>query len=156
MITKERIQGLISDLLNEDREAFIVSIDVSAGNKITLLIDSMKGIKVDDCVKFSRAVEFGLDRDEEDFELEVSSPGLGSPFRVHEQYLKNIGRDVEVLLRNGELLTGRLTGTGEKDFTIEAETRERTENKKKKKLIIEQRNITYDEVNKVRVVVKFK
>lgn len=156
MIAKERIYGLISDLLNEEKEVFIVSLDVKPGNKITLLIDSMKGVRVDDCVKFSRAIESGLDRNEEDFELEVSSPGVGVPFRVQKQYLKNIGRDIEVLLKNGELLRGKLTGAGETGFSVDAEIKVKTENKKKKKLIIEQKTFAYNEVNKVSVVLKFK
>ena len=156
MIAKERIYGLIRDLLNEDNDVFVVSLDVSSGNKITLLIDSMKGIKVDDCVKFSRAIEFGLNREEEDFELEVSSPGVGLPFRIQKQYLKNIGRDVEVLLKSGALLRGKLSDAGESEFSIDAEIKVKTENKKKKKLIIEQKTVAYDEVNKVSVVLKFK
>ena len=156
MIQKESIYELISKLLDENRDVFVVSLEVSPKNKITLLIDSLSGLKVDDCVKFSRAVEFGLDREKEDFELEVSSPGIGSPFKVHQQYLKNVGRDVEVILKDGTTLKGKLAEVSDSEFSLDAEIRIKAENKpRKKKFSIERKVFSYDDVSRIRVVLKF-
>lgn len=155
MIAKEKIYGLIQGLLTEKDEVFMVSLDVSPTNKITLLIDSHTGIKVDDCVKFSRAIEYGLNREEEDFELEVSSPGVGFPFKVHEQYLKNVGRRVKVIMKEGTEQQGKLTKVDDSKFEVDVEIEVKTKDKKKKKkLIIERRAYSYNDVSKVSVVLK--
>jgi len=156
MIQKESIYELISELLDENKDVFVVSLEVSSNNKISLLIDRLSGLKVDDCVKFSRAIEFGLDREKEDFELEVSSPGLGSPFKVRQQYEKNIDRDVEVILKDGTTLKGKLAEVNDSDFSLDAKVRIKAEAKsKKKKFNIERKVLAYDDVSITRVVLKF-
>jgi ribosome maturation factor RimP len=104
---------------------------------------------------FSRAIENSLDRDTEDFELEVSSPGLDAPFKVKEQYLKNIGRKVEVLLKDGHTYKGILLDYGFNNFSVEITKRVRIEGKKKKQTIKEKVEFLYDQVSKVRVVITF-
>ena len=96
MITKEQVQELIKDKL-EETNCFVVELEIGEGNSISLEIDSLDGITVQDCMSFSRAVEQNLDREVEDFALQVSSPGLDKPFRVKEQYQKNIGRNVKIV-----------------------------------------------------------
>ena len=95
MIEKEQILELIKDLVDE-KEYFIVQLDISKTNKISLFVDSIKGININECVELSRKIERGLSREKEDFEVIVSSPGLDSPFKVPQQYTKNIGREVKV------------------------------------------------------------
>jgi ribosome maturation factor RimP len=154
MITQTKIQGLIGDLL-EENEFFIVSLEVNTSNKIRLLIDSMKGIQIEDCVKVSRAIEHNLDRETEDFELEVSSPGLDAPFKVKEQYLKNIGRQVEVILKDGHTYKGLLVSANSDNFSVEITKLLRVEGKKRKQTIKEKVEFVFDEVSKVRVLITF-
>ncbi len=154
MITQAKILALIDSLMTEN-EFFVVSLDISASNKIRLLIDSMKGVQIDDCVKLSRAIEHGLDREVEDFELEVSSSGLDAPFKVRQQYNKNIGREVEVIQKDGQKIRGLLLIANENSFCIEADKRTKVEGKKRKQLIKEKIDLAYDEVSKVRVVISF-
>jgi ribosome maturation factor RimP len=149
MIEQAKIENLIRELA-EQNEIFIVSLTISQSNKITLLVDSLKGVHIKECVQLSRAIESGLDRETDDFELEVSSPGLGAPLKVVPQYLKNIGREVEVYLNNGSKLTGKLTGADEDSFKIEEQKRL----KGKKQLISENKEFKYAEVSKVKIVVK--
>jgi ribosome maturation factor RimP len=154
MISQAKILGLIESLINTQK-FFIVSLDINQSNKIRLLIDSMSGVQIDDCVKVSRAIEQGLNRETEDFELEVSSPGLDAPFRVKEQYLKNIGNPVEVFLKDGHTYQGTLIHADEKKFSIEMEKEIKSEGKKKKLKIKENVVFVYDEISKVKAVIKF-
>jgi ribosome maturation factor RimP len=85
MITKEQIFDIVINKLDRDNQ-FIVDITVKPGNKIVVVADSLKGISVDECVAISRSIEANLDRNIEDYELEVTSPGLTQPFKVEKQY----------------------------------------------------------------------
>ena len=96
IITYENIQNIVSSFI-EGTDMFIVEIALSKSNNITVSIDSPQGVDIDTCVELSRYIEQHLDREQEDFELTVASAGLSEPFKVHKQYLKNIGKLVQVL-----------------------------------------------------------
>jgi len=103
----EQIKNIVEEAIDKSK-LFVVEVNCSPSNKITVAVDAFHNITLDECVFISRAIESKLNRDEEDFELEVTSPGLSQPFKVHQQYLKNQGKEVEVLLKDGEKLTGIL------------------------------------------------
>lgn len=155
MISKEAVLGLIEPVL-EEKNFFVVMLEISTSNKIVLHIDSMSGVTIDEIVKISRLIEHGLDREEEDFELEVSSAGLDAPFTRKEQYLKNAGREVSVLLPDGRKETGTLSEAGDEGFKIEQRKRVRVEGKKKKQLQIQELDFSYQEVSKVKLELKYK
>ncbi|MGD2033724.1 MAG: ribosome assembly cofactor RimP [Bacteroidales bacterium] len=154
MIEKEKILELINDLI-EERDHFIVRLDISTGNSISLLVDNMKGIRVNECVEISRAIERGLDREKEDYDLTVSSPGLDAPFRVLQQYTKNIGREVKVLWKDGRKMTGKLIEANENAFMIEEKKKVKVEGKKKKQTVVQNHSILLNDVKEVKVVIKF-
>ena len=118
MITQEKIQDLLEPVLT-DSGIFLVDVDVSKTNRIKIFVDSERGITIDECAKISRELESKLNRDIEDFELEVSSPGVGTPLKVYQQYLKNIGREVEIVKNDGMNIRGELIGMNEKRLSIE-------------------------------------
>jgi ribosome maturation factor RimP len=153
MIKKENIFELIRGLI-EAKDVFIVVLDISASNKITLVVDSMKGVGLDDCIELSKAIESGLDRETEDFELEVSSAGLGTPFKVLQQYYKNIGKEIETVLKSGKKFKGKLMDVNESGLVIEEQKTIKIEGKKKKQLVIENNSYTFDIISKVYNVVK--
>lgn len=99
-------------------EYFPVEVTVSPENEIKVEIDSKGSVDIDFCISLSRAIEEAFPREEEDYELEVGSAGITSPFKVREQYDKNIGRDVEVITRDGKKLRGMLAAAGEDAFTL--------------------------------------
>ena len=101
------------------KNVFLVGVKVDSNNRIVVHIDTPDGISIDECVQVSRELENKLDRDQEDFALEVSSPGLNAPFRVLEQYSKNVGRDIIVIRADGEKLVGNLKETGENGIVLE-------------------------------------
>ena len=120
MIEKQKIQGLIEEYI-KGKELFLVSVKVSSANRIIVLADKKDGITIDECAAIHRHIENGLNRDVEDFELQVSSPGLDLPFSVIEQYLKNEGKKVEVVDNDGTKYTGKLKNVTPGGFELETE-----------------------------------
>jgi len=154
MITKDTIHNLI-DAFIESNTMFIVHLEISTSNKISLVFDSFKGVGIDDCVNLSRMIESGLDRETENFELEVSSAGIGVPFKVIQQYQKNIGKDIEVVLRTGLKIKGTLLEVSNDGFTISFEKKVKTEDKKRKQLLVENKFMKFDEASKVYNIINF-
>ena len=118
MITKEKIEDVISRIIKE-KNAFIVDIKISTSNKINIEIDSIDGFNIDNCVEVSRLIESSLDRDVEDFELEVASAGLSESFKVIQQYQKNLGEEVETITKEGVKIKGALSNVSDDGFEIE-------------------------------------
>lgn len=155
MITKEKIEDIINDTIKE-KNAFIVDIKVSSSNKINIEIDSIDGFTIDDCVEVSRLIESKLDRDEEDFELEVASAGLSEPFKVIQQYQKNVNKEVETLTKSGIKIKGTLSNVTNDGFEIEEPKMVKVEGKKKKQPVIEKHWFAYNDVKSTKVIIKFK
>ena len=107
MITNEAIIELVEQYI-QGTDIFLVEVAVKPGNVIRIHVDRPDGISIDECVRISRHLNEMLDRDVEDYALEVSSPGLGTPFKVKQQYDKNTGRKIDVLLSDGTRITGEL------------------------------------------------
>lgn len=98
---------------------FLVEVTVKPGNAIRVHLDRPEGISVNECARISRFLNEKLDRDAEDYSLEVSSPGVGTPFRVKQQYQKNSGRAIEVLLKDGRLLKGTLQSVSDDGIILQ-------------------------------------
>src|SRR5674536_1214 len=120
MIEKQKIQELVEEFI-KGTGLFLVAVKVSNANRITVLADKNEGITIDECAAIHRHIENGLDRDKEDFELQVSSPGLDMPFRVIEQYFKNEGKKVEIVDNEGSKYMGKLKNVTNGGFEIETE-----------------------------------
>lgn len=117
MIEKGIIEAHLKEI-TEGTGVFIVDVRVDKNNRILVNVDREEGISIDDCVEISRALEGKLDRDEEDFALEVSSPGIDAPFKVIEQYIKNTGKTIILQLKDDVNITGVLKGIKEKGIVI--------------------------------------
>jgi ribosome maturation factor RimP len=155
MITREDIISIIDGIVSQ-KNAFIVDVKVSSSNHVTVEIDSNNGITIDDCVEISKLIENSFNRDIEDFELEVSSAGLSSVFKVIQQYDKNIGKEVEVIVKGGKKLTGVLLSVNEKGVVIRSTKTERVEGKKKRQLVVEETPVLFTEIKSTRLVIHFK
>ena len=129
MVDKAKIVELVKEQLDDGM--FLVDVAVSTANMIHIFIDSYDGLTIDQCVRISRHIEGNLDREREDFDLQVSSPWLSEVFRVKEQYLKNRGRQVEVVTTDGEKITGLLKETMPGSIVIETTRREKREGRGK-------------------------
>ena len=150
MIDKVKIENLVKEFIS-GTGLFLVAVKVSSAGKITILADKNKGITIDECVSISRFIEKNLNRDENDYELMVSSPGLDMPFMVKEQYYKSEGKKVEVTDNNGEKVSGLLKNVTAGGFEIESELKVKGKTKEIKEI-----SFNYDQVKSTREVVLFK
>jgi ribosome maturation factor RimP len=130
MIDKNVVKKLVEEWL-QDKEYFLVSVEISPDNRIVVEIDHADGVWIEDCVALSRYIEERLSRDEEDYELEVGSAGLGQPFKVPQQYINFVGKEVEVLDADGVKVKGILKAVDGNDFTVGVEEKVKVEGKKR-------------------------
>lgn len=153
MIDKTELTRVIAEAI-AGTDLFVVNVSVSHDNVITVDLDSMSSVDIDQCVMVNDAVLAAFDRDVEDYELTVGSYGLTSPLLVRRQYDKNIGQEVEVLTRDGRKLKGTLTAADDAAFTIEVMTRVKREGKKRPELVAVPERIDYDNAKQTCVVIK--
>lgn len=158
MISKKKVEELVIERINElNNGLFIVDMAVSSGNDINVELDKHEGgVSVQDCISVSRNVEHNLDREEEDFSLNVSSAGLDKGLRVLDQYIKNIGRNVKVKLNEGGSLEGELLAADNDKIIVQTSRKERVEGRKKKETIIEDHEISMGDIKETKIVISFK
>jgi ribosome maturation factor RimP len=155
MILKEQIAKLIDEKIN-GTHLFLIDVKVLPGNKIEVFIDGDNGLGINDCVDLSRHIEKSLDREVEDFSLEVSSPGATQPLKLSRQYIKHIGRDFELKLNDGTQISGTLTGIGANgDLTLETTTREPKPIGKGKINVTRTHNIQLQNIKESKIKLKF-
>ena len=155
MILKETVYQIILDFL-KDTEYYLVDLKISTDNRISVEIDAFDGVSIDYCVDLNRYIESRLDREEEDYELEVSSAGLTEPFKVLKQYEKNINNEVEVLTKSGKKTVGILTQATETAFTVQIERMEKPEGAKRKIKVNEDITFSYEDIKTTKYIYRFK
>jgi ribosome maturation factor RimP len=150
MIEKKKIEKLVAQFI-EGTPLFLVAVKVSSTGRITVLADKKEGITIDECAGLSRFIEDNLDRESEDYELQVSSPGIDMPFLVAEQYLKNEGKEIEVTDNDGKKYSGILKNVTSGGFELEITPKAR------KGKIVEKSDISFnfDQVKSAREILKF-
>lgn len=120
MIQESTIRTLIDETI-EGTEIFLVDLKISAGNKISVQVDAIGGLPITDCIKVSRGIEHNLDREVEDFSLDVSSPGLDKPLKVFRQYEKNIGRSIKITMIDEGVFDAKIISVDEPKIELETE-----------------------------------
>jgi ribosome maturation factor RimP len=149
VITEEQIIKLTEQHI-AGTDKFVVSVKVRPGNKIAVFMDADSNVSIADCAQLSRFIEAQLNRNKEDFELDVSSAGLDSPLKLERQFKKNIGKQIKVVLKNGTVMVGMLAAVSADGFEF-------TETIKGKKKEIKKVNIAFalSEVKETRIVINF-
>ena len=155
MISKDTVRSIVEEWL-DGKEYFLVDIEISPGDRIVVEIDHADGVWIEDCVALSRYIEDHLSRDEEDYELEVGSAGLGQPFKVPQQYHCFVGKDVEVLDADGKKYKGVLKSVDGGDFTVTVEEKQKVEGKKRPQLVSVDRTFQMDTVKYTKYLINFK
>ncbi len=147
MISEQHIKDLtLAHLEGTDR--FVVSVAVRSGNRIRIFIDSDTQVLIEHCIVLSKFIESQLNRDSEDFELNVSSAGLDQPYQLPRQYIKNIGRDVSVLLSDNNKINGTLIAADNEKFSVKEVT-------KVKKVITETTHtFLYSDIKETKEIIK--
>ncbi|MBR4553347.1 MAG: ribosome assembly cofactor RimP [Bacteroidaceae bacterium] len=154
MIDKNVVENIVSEWLN-GKDYFLTDLTITPDNRIVVEIDHKDGVWIDDCVELSRFIEDHLDRDEQDFELEVGSAGIGQPFKVLRQYENHIGDTVEVAPKSGRKYVGTLTEANAEGFTVEVEQKVKHEGEKRPRTEIVSMTFRYDDVRSVKYVIQF-
>lgn len=155
MIEKNVVSKLVEEKLASS-DNYLVDVVIKPGNLIIVEIDNDEAVSIDDCVQLSRYVEEHLDREVEDYELEVGSAGITSPFKILRQYQKNIGNEVEMQLRSGTKLTGILKDASEEGVVITVARQVKPEGAKRKTTVEEDQSYTFDEIKYTKYLIRFK
>lgn len=155
MIEKQVVKQLVDEWL-EGKDYFMTDLTISPDDRIVVEIDHKDGVWIEDCVELSRYIENGLNRDEEDFELEVGSAGIGQPFKVLRQYENNVGEPVEVLTQAGRKLTGVLKAADADGFTLTVTEKVKAEGEKRPHMQERDVRLVYADVKYTKYLITFK
>ena len=155
MIEKKTVCQIVDEWL-EGKDYFLVEVTVSPDDKIVVEIDHAEGVWIEDCVELIRYIESKLNREEEDYELEVGSAGIGQPFKVLQQYYIHIGQEVEVLTKDGRKLAGILKDADEEKFTVAVQKKVKLAGAKRPKLQEEDETFTYEQIKYTKYLISFK
>ena len=155
MISKSVVQQAVEEWL-EGKEYFLVDINISPDDRIVVEIDHQDGVWIEDCADLSRYIESRLSRDEEDYELEVGSAGLGQPFRVHRQYEIHVGKEVETQLHDGHKYKGTLLSVGDEGFRMGIVQKVKEEGKKRPVTMEVPTDFRFEDVAYTKYLIKLK
>ncbi len=158
MIDRKEIERLVEERIQElDNGLYVVEMTISSTNVIRIEIDKINGgVSVADCVSVSRNVEHNLDREKADFELHVSSAGLDKPFRHINQYIKNVGRTINVKTKDGRTIEGEIVKVADEKIILSTEEMQLLEGKKKKEKVEVIYEIMLTEIKEANIVISFK
>ena len=151
---KNKVKELLEKGLEENPSLFLIDCTISPDFKISVTLDGDNGVSLQDCIDISRAIEHNLDREEQDFSLEVASAGATSPLQVPRQFTKNIGRKVEVKTEK-EVYEGLLTEATDAHIVLQWKAREPKQIGKGKETIEKKAEIPYSEIKKAVVIISF-
>lgn len=151
---KEEVKTLLSDALEEDGSLFLIDFSITTDNKINVILDGDNGVTVQDCMRISRAIEHNLDREEQDFSLEVASAGAASPMVLPRQFKKNVGRKVKVRTED-ETFEGNLTAATDDNIVLEWKAREPKPIGKGKVTVQKKKEINFSDIKEAKVILKF-
>ena len=154
MISKEIVKGLVLSAIS-GTAIFVVDVKVDSANRISVEMDKPEGISIEECARISRAIESGLNRETDDFELEVSSPGLTAPFKVMEQYRRNCGRQVNVEKRDGQKINGLLQHADEEGVVLEVKAKIREAGMKRPKTVMQTVALKFSDIKATKVAITF-
>jgi len=150
MINETQIKEIANQYLVDFPTLFLVDVKVGIGNRIKVRVDSDESVLVHDCRALSKFIESNLDREKEDFELEVSSAGIDFPLTNIRQYIKNIGRSVQVLTVDGSTYKGKLLAATESEIEVANEKKE-----KGKKVVVENTTVDFNKIKETKIVISF-
>lgn len=152
---KEKVTALLQEAFEEYENLFLIDLKIKGNNEIVVVIDGDQGVTVQDCINVSRKVEHNLDREEEDFSLEVMSAGATEPLINTRQYKKNEGRDLEVVLQDGSKIAGNLIQVHNEGIVLFWKERVPKEVGKGKMTVEKEEVIAFDAIKQAKVKIKF-
>jgi len=154
MISEDIIRKMVLEEI-KNSDLFLVDVRVSSSRKVNVYVDSMSGVRIEDCARLYRAIENNINRDNESYELEVSSPGLDKPLKMNLQYEKNLGRELNIITKDGSKTTGTLMKVTGDHIEIQAKDKETRKQKNIKHPVLKNYVFGFNEIKSARVVVQF-
>lgn len=151
---REKVEKLLQEAFEENKSLFLIELKIDSGNHISVIIDGDNGVSVNDCIAVSRKIEHNLDRDEEDFSLEVASAGVSTPLALPRQYQKNIGRKLAVTT-SGEKIEGELVKVEDGKIFLEWKTREPKPVGKGKITVKKEAVLPLEDIQEAKVIITF-
>ncbi|WP_298368484.1 ribosome assembly cofactor RimP [uncultured Lutibacter sp.] len=152
---KIKIKELVDTAIEENQELFLIGLNFLPDNKIYVEVDGDNGISLQECIRISRAVEHNLDREEEDFSLEVTSPDIANPLKVNRQYIKNLNRILTVKSKDSKVLEGTLKNVSEESIELEWKAREPKPIGKGKITVVKKATIPFTDILEAKVKIIF-
>ncbi|MDA7694284.1 ribosome assembly cofactor RimP [Flavobacteriaceae bacterium] len=153
MNLRSKVESLLTEALDQHPALFLIELKVGADNSIRVILDGDQGVSLKDCMTISRAIEHQLDREAEDFSLEVASVGVGTPLQSQRQYIKNIGRKLKVELVERPSVEGTLIAADDKGFTLKWKQREPKPVGKGKVTVEKQETLSYEQIESAKVTI---
>ena len=155
MIDKKVVVTAVEEWL-KDNDYFLVDVMFAEGDKIVVEIDHADGVWIEDCAELSRFMQERLGDELGDYELEVGSAGIGQPFKVEQQYLNHIGKDVEVLDAEGKKVQGVLKQVDGRNFVVTVKEKQKLEGKKRPQLVDVDKTFNMDNIKYTKYLLSFK
>jgi len=152
---KTKITDLVNQAIEENPELFLIDLKFLPENKIYVEVDGDNGISLKECIRISRGVEHNLDREEEDFSLEVTSPDIANPLKVKRQYKKNINRKLQIKLQDNSAIEGDLKSVNENEIELEWKAREPKPIGKGKITVVKNATIPFVDILEAKVKILF-
>ncbi len=154
MTFKEKVSGILEEALEQKPSLFLIDLTITDAFKIIVTLDGDNGVTLQDCIDVSRVVENGLDREEQDFLLEVASAGATSPLRMPRQFKKNIGRKLKVTTA-AEKIEANITDANDEFIVLEWTAREPKQIGKGKETVQKRAEIKYEDIKEAIVIITF-
>lgn len=152
---KKKVEDLLKQGLEEREDLFLISFSIGADNAIKVIVDGDNGVLVEDCMFISRAIEHNLDREEEDFSLEVLSNGAASPLVLPRQYQKNVGRTLEVKTNDNKDYEAELVDASDEVINLKWKAREPKPVGKGKVTVTKEVTVAIKDIKEAKVKIKF-
>jgi len=152
---RDIVKELLDSALNEREDLFLIDFEILSDNTIRVVLDGDNGVLVEDCMFVSRAIEHNLDREEQDFSLEVTSSGATSPLMFPRQYNRHIGRNLEIKTNEGDKLEGQLAEANEEGIVLTWKAREQKPVGKGKVTVTKEAKIAFSDIKEAKVKIKF-
>ena len=155
MIERNTVKTVVEEWLSGN-DYFLVDVTFTPDDRIVVEIDHADGVWIEDCAELSRFMQERLGDELGDYELEVGSAGIGQPFKVEQQYLNHIGKDVEVLEAEGKKVQGVLKQVDGRNFVVTVKEKQKLEGKKRPQLVDVDKSFNMDNIKYTKYLLSFK
>ena len=155
MIERNTVKTVVEEWLSGN-DYFLVDVTFTPDDRIVVEIDHADGVWIEDCAELSRFMQERLGDELGDYELEVGSAGIGQPFKVEQQYLNHVGKDVEVLDAEGKKVQGVLKQVAGRDFVVTVKEKQKIEGKKRPQLVEVDKTFNMDNIKYTKYLLSFK